>query len=157
MAHWEHAYGTPGHANGTGKRSKPRLNHVFMAPGTNNPPADMQCLTDAEVFQSYDALKLKKDAIKQKQPSAVPLSAYESFRDQLDRLLDTNESRWVTNVQNSVKDHYELVRDLVAPRIVGLFTGPQSGANVIAQCKAAGVRAAPPPQQQGSASAGRRK
>jgi hypothetical protein len=93
-----------------------------------------------------------------KQPNAPPLSAYESFRDNLDRLLDSNEAQWDQTVKNSVKDHYELVRDLVAPRMVGLFTGPQSGANVIAQCKAAGVRAAPPPQQKPrGANAGRRK
>jgi hypothetical protein len=157
--HWEHAYGTPSRANGTKSNpSKPRLNHVFLAPGTNNPPADMACLTDDEVFQSYDAIKLKKNAIALKKGYAPPLSAYESFRDNLDGLLDTNKGQWDTNVKTSVKEHYELVRDLVGPRIVGLFTGPLSVSTVIAQCKATGVRAAPPPpQKQAPASAGRRK
>src|SRR5206468_2268286 len=77
--HWEFAYGSP-------KAPKtPRLNHVHLTPGTKNPPSDMECLIDAEVFQSFEAIQLKKD-------KKLPLSAYESFRlNDLDPLLDKNK------------------------------------------------------------------
>ncbi|HEY7428612.1 MAG TPA: hypothetical protein VH682_30560, partial [Gemmataceae bacterium] len=146
--HWMYAYGSPK------QPKKPRLNYVFLAPGTKYKPADMECLTDAEVFQSFEAIQLKKDN-KQK------LSDYESFRlNDLDPLLDSNPAGWANKVDNSVKSHYVVVQDLVTPRIVGLFDATKpSGANVIAhiqaQCKS-GVRAAPPPPQKpGQSGAGR--
>jgi hypothetical protein len=137
--HWEYAYGTPNNPK------KPRLNHVFLAPGTKNPPADLECLTDAEIFQSFEAIKLKAD-------NCQKLTTYEIWRlNDLDPLLDkAKDSGWATKVSGSVKGHYQVVQDLVAPRIEGLFAASPLAAGLLAQLQAqckAGVRktSAPPP------------
>jgi hypothetical protein len=129
------AYGSPKNPQ------KPRLNNALLAPGTKNPPADLASLTDAEVFQAFEAIQLKDTR-------GLKLSAYESFRlNDLDRLLDSNPSGWDQKVKDSVKEHYEVVRDLVKPRILGLFSGPPPVANGIAQAQCqAFVRIPPPPK-----------
>jgi hypothetical protein len=135
-AHWMYAYGSPL------SPKKPRLNHVFLAPGLKHSPVDLECLTDAEVFQSYEAIKLKSD-------NGQKLTVYETFRlKELDPLLNRDTGEWASKVKDSVKGHYEVVQDMVTARVLGLFSGPVTTNNLIAQMQAqckAGVRQAPPP------------
>jgi hypothetical protein len=104
------------------------------------------------VFQSYGELEM---AFKLSWSTGISTEGpYEKFRYEiLDPLLDTNPSGWDALVAKSVKEHYEVVRDLLAKRIVGLFYRPPWGLNVIADCKVA-MAPAPPPKP---ATAGRRK
>jgi hypothetical protein len=109
----KYAYGTPQ------KPKKPRMANVFLAPGVNVP--DLQYVPDDQVIESFDAIQLKQQA-------KQALSAYEKLRLQLDPLLDPKKGDWATEVKkHNLKGHYELVQDLLRPRIEGLFTAKPSG------------------------------
>jgi hypothetical protein len=108
-SHLIYAYGTPQ------KPRKPPMAKVFLAPGVNVP--DLGFVPDDQVIET-------SDAIKQKQQAKQVLSAYEKMRFEVDPLLDAKKGEWASAVKkHNLKGHYELVQDLVKPRIERLFTG----------------------------------
>jgi hypothetical protein len=86
---------------------------VFLAPAVND--LDLINVPDDQVIESFAD-------IKKKQPAA--LSAYEKLRLELDPLLDDPDpNTWATAVKkHHLKEHYEVVQDLLKPRIERLFT-----------------------------------
>jgi hypothetical protein len=148
---WKFAYGTPSNPE------KQRMNNVFLSVALQTPV--LEALSDAEVFQSYEAIDLKRQ-------QGTALTDYEKFRLDLDPTLDgfdPNTKRrlpkgWDELVGSRVKGHYQSVQDLFKPRIDGLFSTskPAAGANVLAQLRSGTCSAAPaaakkpaPPHKQG--------
>lgn len=85
---------------------------VFLAPAVNDP--DLINVPDDQVIESFDAIQKKQQAA---------LSAYEKLRLELDPLLDSKKGDWETEVKkHHLKQHYEVVQDLLKPRIERLFT-----------------------------------
>jgi hypothetical protein len=107
-SHLIRAYGTPG------TPKKPPMAKVFLAPGVNDPP--LQSVPDDQLNESFEAI--------QKKPVAS-LSDYEKLRLVLDPKLDSkNKGDWATEVKkHHLKQHYEVVRDLLKPRIERAFAG----------------------------------
>ncbi len=105
-SHLIYAYGTPQ------KPRKPPMAKVFLAPAVNGP--DLINVPDDQVIESFDAIQKKQQAA---------LSAYEKLRLELDPLLDSKKGDWETEVKkHHLKQHYEVVQDLLKPRIERLFT-----------------------------------
>lgn len=120
---WRFAYGTPD------TPEPQRMNNVFLAAAVKQPA--MESLTDLEVFQSFEA-------IQQKQQNKQALTDYEKVRLQLDPNLNKPLGMWAKAVNDTaLKGHYQVVMDLMKPRIEGLFTAKPSGSNVIAQVRQA--------------------
>jgi hypothetical protein len=106
-SHLVRAYGTPGNPK------KPPMAKVFLAPGVNDPP--LQSVPDDQVGEPFDAIQKKQ---------AAALSDYEKLRLVLDPKLDGKKGEWETEVKkHHLKQHYEVVRDMLKPRIQRLFAG----------------------------------
>jgi hypothetical protein len=104
-SHLVRAYGTPGNPR------KPPMAKVYLAPAVNDPP--LQSVPDEQVCESYDAIQKKQ---------AAALSDYEKLRLVLDPKLPEKKGEkkreWETEVKkHHLKQHYEVVRDMLKPRI----------------------------------------
>jgi hypothetical protein len=154
-AFWEYAYGTPQNPQ------SPRLDSVFLAPGARSTPGNKKFkpsvaidnLIVDEVFRPNAAIELKLQ-------NNQPLTPYEEYRLELDKLLDKNQWEWQQRVHTTVYEHYDTVKHLFRQRVERIGGKPALGAaHVIARCQAGKPVKPPPPAKpkQGTASAGRRK
>src|SRR5262249_12075616 len=104
-AFWEYAYGTPQNPQ------SPRLDNVFLAPGARSTPGNKKVkpsvaidnLIDDEVFRPNAAIELKLQ-------NNQPLTPYEEYRLELDKLLDKNQWEWQQRVHGTVYEHYDTVK-----------------------------------------------
>jgi hypothetical protein len=96
LGFWKLVYGTPRSAPPPGRAS-----NVFLAPALTGTESD------SVAFQSADDLRQK----------AKPANRYEQIRWQVDPLLDDPKKYWPTLVKLGLKGHYQVVSDLLSPRI----------------------------------------
>ena len=106
---WKFAYGTPA-------QPEPQpMNNLFLAPATQG----IENMTDQIVFQSVDDIKNKSN-------QGTKLNAYETIRLKVDALLDTPKA-YDSTLTPTLKEHFEVVRDMMKPRIIGLTGAKLTG------------------------------
>jgi hypothetical protein len=135
---WTYAYGTPA------KPEPQAMFNVCLAPGVLAgfnanlaPPVKgrsvkikvpaLETLNDTEVFQTFAAIKAK----------TAPTD-YEQVRQFLDDKLD-NAKGWHAAIKANLKEHYQVVRDLMEKRIRGIGSKPW-GNNQLAHVRIAACK-----------------
>jgi hypothetical protein len=136
---WRFAYGT--HTN---PEPKLCMHNVCLAPAVRG----IESLSEGEILQSVDDIQRKKKG-------GTKLSTYEEIRDKVDPLLDDGvaSSKYGHAVSPHLKQHFEVVRDVLKPRIIGLFGAKPLGIRVMKKamqdaldaCKAKGSGTKPAP------------
>lgn len=92
---WKRVYGTPKHRLGV------RMHNMFLAPALPG------TAIDSVAFQSTAEILGKKTSA----------NRYEEVRRLVDPLLDNEPAYWSTIMANGLKGHYEVVSELLGPRV----------------------------------------